>query len=163
MRRRPARRHRQVTGHSYIVYDPLVNHTTGSSTGAPDWPDIDRLWQIVEKYKATILCTPRRLAAFMQRGTEFPISMTCPRRTRHGRRADQPRAGRYWKVIGGERCPVVDTGRQTETGSTQHTARSRRSLPATFRPGIVADVYDERTLSGSAWRYLVLKRCGRHV
>ena len=63
-----------VTGHSYIVYGPLANHTTGIIyEGAPDWPDKDRLWQIVEKYRATILYTaPTAIRAFMRWGTEYP-------------------------------------------------------------------------------------------
>ena len=63
-----------VTGHSYIVYGPLANHTTGVIyEGAPDWPDKDRLWQIVEKYRATILYTaPTAIRAFMRWGTEYP-------------------------------------------------------------------------------------------
>ena len=63
-----------VTGHSYIVYGPLANHTTGIIyEGAPDWPDKDRLWAIAEKYRATILYTaPTAIRAFMRWGTEFP-------------------------------------------------------------------------------------------
>ena len=63
-----------VTGHSYIVYGPLANHTTGIMyEGAPDWPDKDRWWSIVETYGATILYTaPTAIRAFMRWGTEFP-------------------------------------------------------------------------------------------
>jgi acetyl-CoA synthetase len=63
-----------VTGHSYIVYGPLANHTTGVMyEGAPDWPDKDRLWQIVEKYRTTILYTaPTAIRAFMRWGPEYP-------------------------------------------------------------------------------------------
>src|SRR5215217_6112025 len=63
-----------VTGHSYIVYGPLANHTTGILyEGAPDWPDKDRLWSIAERYGATILYTaPTAIRAFMRWGTEWP-------------------------------------------------------------------------------------------
>src|SRR3990172_8952239 len=63
-----------VTGHSYIVYGPLANHTTGVIyEGAPDWPDKDRLWDIVERYRATILYTaPTAIRAFMRWGPEYP-------------------------------------------------------------------------------------------
>ena len=63
-----------VTGHSYIVYGPLANHTTGVMyEGAPDWPDKDRWWSIVEKYRVTILYTaPTAIRAFMRWGTEYP-------------------------------------------------------------------------------------------
>ena len=84
-----------VTGHSYIVYGPLANHTTGIIyEGAPDWPDKDRLWAIAEKYKATILYTaPTAIRAFMRWGTRVPRE---PRpllaaTARLGRRAHQPR------------------------------------------------------------------------
>ena len=84
-----------VTGHSYIVYGPLANHTTGIIyEGAPDWPDKDRLWAIAEKYQATILYTaPTAIRAFMRWGTRVPRE---PRpllaaTARLGRRADQPR------------------------------------------------------------------------
>ena len=84
-----------VTGHSYIVYGPLANHTTGIMyEGAPDWPDKDRLWAIAERYGATILYTaPTAIRAFMRWGTEYPAGArpVLAAAARLGRRADQPR------------------------------------------------------------------------
>ena len=111
-----------VTGHSYIVYGPLANHTTGIIyEGAPDWPDKDRLWQIVEKYKATILYTaPTAIRSFMRWGTEYPQKHDLSSLRLLGSVGEpiNPEAWVwYWEVIGGERCPIVDTWWQTETGA----------------------------------------------
>ena len=159
-----------VTGHSYIVYGPLANHTTGIIyEGAPDWPDKDRLWSIVEKYRATILYTaPTAIRAFMRWGTEFPEKHDLSSLRLLGSVGEpiNPEAWIwYWKVIGGERCPVVDTWWQTETGAILITPlpgiTSLKPGSATFPfPGILADVYDEAgasvQLGGGG--YLVLKR-----
>ena len=84
-----------VTGHSYIVYGPLANHTTGVMyEGAPDWPDKDRWWAIVERYGVTILYTaPTAIRAFMRWGTEYPAAArpVVAAAAGFGRRADQPR------------------------------------------------------------------------
>ncbi len=111
-----------VTGHSYIVYGPLANHTTGIIyEGAPDWPDKDRLWEIVEKYRATILYTaPTAIRAFMRWGTEYPEKHDLSSLRLLGSVGEpiNPEAWVwYWTYIGGERCPVVDTWWQTETGA----------------------------------------------
>ena len=111
-----------VTGHSYIVYGPLANHTTGIMyEGAPDWPDKDRWWSIVETYGATILYTaPTAIRAFMRWGTEFPEKHDLSSLRLLGSVGEpiNPEAWVwYWKVIGGERAPVVDTWWQTETGA----------------------------------------------
>jgi acetyl-CoA synthetase len=159
-----------VTGHSYIVYGPLANHTTGIIyEGAPDWPDKDRLWQIAEKYRATILYTaPTAIRAFMRWGTEYPDKHDLSSLRLLGSVGEpiNPEAWVwYWKYIGGERCPVVDTWWQTETGAILITPLPgiTRLKPgsATFPfPGILADVFDEHghsvDLGGGG--YLVLKR-----
>jgi acetyl-CoA synthetase len=159
-----------VTGHSYIVYGPLANHTTGVIyEGAPDWPDKDRLWQIVEKYRATILYTaPTAIRAFMRWGTEFPEKHDLSSLRLLGSVGEpiNPEAWVwYWTYIGGERCPVVDTWWQTETGSILITPlpgiTPLKPGSATFPfPGIVADVVDEQgssvPLGGGG--YLVLTR-----
>jgi len=142
-----------VTGHSYIVYGPLANHTTGIMyEGAPDWPDKDRWWSIVEAYGATILYTaPTAIRAFMRWGTEFPEKHDLSSLRLLGSVGEpiNPEAWVwYWTVIGGGRCPVVDTWWQTETGAIMITplpgitALKPGSATVPF-PGIAADVFDE--------------------
>ena len=119
-----------VTGHSYIVYGPLANHTTGIIyEGAPDWPAKDRLWEIAERYRATILYTaPTAIRAFMRWGTEYPKRHDLSSLRLLGSVGEpiNPEAWIwYWTFIGGERCPVVDTWWQTETGPS-----SSRRCPA---------------------------------
>jgi acetyl-CoA synthetase len=159
-----------VTGHSYIVYGPLANHTTGIIyEGAPDWPDKDRLWSILEKHRATILYTaPTAIRAFMRWGTEYPEKHDLSSLRLLGTVGEpiNPEAWVwYWKVIGGERCPVVDTWWQTETGSILITPlpgiTALKPGSATFPfPGIVAEVYDEHghSVGLGGGGYLVLTR-----
>ncbi|MEX2203970.1 MAG: acetate--CoA ligase [Actinomycetota bacterium] len=159
-----------VTGHSYIVYGPLANHTTGIIyEGAPDWPDKDRLWQIAEKYGATILYTaPTAIRAFMRWGPEYPEKHDLSSLRLLGSVGEpiNPEAWVwYWRHIGGERCPVVDTWWQTETGAILITPlpgiTPLKPGSATFPfPGIEADVVDEngRTVGLGGGGYLVLKR-----
>ena len=159
-----------VTGHSYIVYGPLANHTTGIMyEGAPDWPDKDRWWSIVESYRATILYTaPTAIRAFMRWGTEYPEKHDLSSIRLLGSVGEpiNPEAWVwYWRVIGGERAPVVDTWWQTETGAILITplpgitTLKPGSATVPF-PGIEADVFDEAgasvPLGGGG--YLVLKR-----
>ena len=142
-----------VTGHSYIVYGPLANHTTGIIyEGAPDWPDKDRLWTIAEKYEATILYTaPTAIRAFMRWGTEFPErhDLTSLRLLGSVGEPINPEAWIwYWKYIGGERCPVVDTWWQTETGAILITPLPgvtplKPGSATNPFPGIEVDVLDE--------------------
>ena len=84
-----------VTGHSYIVYGPLANASTGVMyEGTPDTPAWDRWWQIIEDYKVNILyCAPTAIRAFMKQGAEHPKKhdLIVAARARHRRRADQPR------------------------------------------------------------------------
>jgi acetyl-CoA synthetase len=158
-----------VTGHSYIVYGPLANHTTGIIyEGAPDWPDKDRLWSIAEKYAATIFYTaPTAIRAFMRWGTGFPEKHDLSSLRLLGSVGEpiNPEAWVwYWKFIGGERCPVVDTWWQTETGAILIsplpgvTPLKPGSATSPF-PGIEADVFDDAgnsvPLGGGG--YLVLK------
>jgi acetyl-CoA synthetase len=159
-----------VTGHSYIVYGPLANHTTGILyEGAPDWPDKDRLWSIAEKRRATILYTaPTAIRAFMRWGPEYPQKHDLSSLRLLGTVGEpiNPEAWVwYWKYIGTERCPVVDTWWQTETGQILITplpgitTLKPGSATQPF-PGIEADVYDDEGRSVPAGRggYLVLKR-----
>ena len=159
-----------VTGHSYIVYGPLANHTTGIMyEGAPDWPDKDRWWSIVETYGATILYTaPTAIRAFMRWGTEYPEKHDLSSLRLLGSVGEpiNPEAWVwYWKVIGGERAPVVDTWWQTETGAILIsplpgiTVLKPGSATVPF-PGIQADIFDDEghsvPLGGGG--YLVLTR-----
>ncbi|TMK52876.1 MAG: acetyl-coenzyme A synthetase [Actinobacteria bacterium] len=103
-----------VTGHSYIVYGPLANHTTGILyEGAPDWPEKDRFWTIVEHYRATILYTaPTAIRAFMRWGEDFPAKHDLSSLRLLGSVGEpiNPEAWMwYYRAIGGERCPIVDT------------------------------------------------------
>ncbi len=159
-----------VTGHSYIVYGPLANHTTGIIyEGAPDWPDRDRLWAIAENYRATILYTaPTAIRAFMRWGTEFPERHDLSSLRLLGSVGEpiNPEAWIwYWSFIGGGRCPVVDTWWQTETGAILITPLPgvtplKPGSATNPFPGIEADVFDEAgnsvPLGGGG--YLVLRR-----
>jgi acetyl-CoA synthetase len=159
-----------VTGHSYIVYGPLANHTTSILyEGAPDWPARDRLWEIVERYRATILYTaPTAIRAFMRWGSEHPAGHDLSSLRLLGTVGEpiNPEAWVwYWKHIGGERCPVVDTWWQTETGMILITPlpgiTSLKPGSATRPfPGIEADVLDEegRPVPAGRGGYLVIKR-----
>jgi acetyl-CoA synthetase len=159
-----------VTGHSYIVYGPLANHTTGIIyEGAPDWPDKDRLWSIVEKKRATILYTaPTAIRAFMRWGPEYPEKHDLSSLRLLGTVGEpiNPEAWVwYWKYIGTETCPIVDTWWQTETGMILITPlpgiTTLKPGSATLPfPGIDADVYDEQgnSVPPGGGGYLVLKR-----
>src|SRR4051812_36996500 len=110
-----------VTGHSYIAYGPLMNGVTSVMwEGAPDYPDKDIWWELVERYGVTILYTaPTAIRACMKWGTEHPgrHDLSTLRLLGSVGEPINPKAWLwYWKVIGGERCPVVDTWWQTETG-----------------------------------------------
>ncbi|MGZ8597901.1 MAG: acetate--CoA ligase, partial [Actinomycetota bacterium] len=158
-----------VTGHSYIVYGPLANHTTGIMyEGAPDWPERDRWWSIVERYGVTILYTaPTAIRAFMRWGAEHPEQHDLSSLRLLGSVGEpiNPEAWVwYWKVIGTERCPVVDTWWQTETGAIMITPlpgiTTLKPGSATFPfPGIEADVVDEvgTSVGLGGGGYLVLR------
>ena len=159
-----------VTGHSYIVYGPLANRTTGVLyEGTPDFPDKDRLWSIVEKYGVTILYTaPTAIRSFMKWGDEYPRrhDMSSLRLLGSVGEPINPEAWVwYWEHIGGGRCPIVDTWWQTETGAIMISplpgATTLKPGSATFPlPAIGADVCDENgtpvAIPGGG--YLVLTR-----
>jgi acetyl-CoA synthetase len=110
-----------VTGHSYIVYGPLANGTTSIMyEGAPDYPDKDVWWEIAERHKATILYTaPTAIRACMKWGADYPNKHDLSSLRLLGTVGEpiNPKAWLwYYEVIGGERCPIVDTWWQTETG-----------------------------------------------
>jgi acetyl-CoA synthetase len=111
-----------VTGHSYIIYGPLANGATVVMyEGAPNWPDEARFWKIVEDYRVTILYTaPTAIRAFMKWGEHFPKRHDLSSLRLLGSVGEpiNPEAWMwYHKVIGGGRCPIVDTWWQTETGA----------------------------------------------
>jgi acetyl-CoA synthetase len=110
-----------VTGHSYIVYGPLMNGATSVMwEGAPDYPDKDIWWELCERYGVTIFYTaPTAIRACIKWGVEHPQRHDLSSLRLLGTVGEpiNPKAWLwYWKVIGGERCPVVDTWWQTETG-----------------------------------------------
>jgi len=115
-----------VTGHSYVVYGPLANGATSLMyEGAPNWPEPDRFWRIVEKHGVTILYTaPTAIRAFMKWGEEWPQKHDL-RSLRLLGTVGEPINPEAWiwyhKVIGNSRCPIVDTWWQTETGAIMIT------------------------------------------
>jgi acetyl-CoA synthetase len=142
-----------VTGHSYIVYGPLANAATGVLyEGAPDFPDKDRWWSIIEKYKVSILyCAPTAIRACMKWGTRYPESHDLSSLRLLGSVGEpiNPEAWIwYHHFIGAERCPIVDTWWQTETGAIMISplpgATTTKPGSATFPlPGIAAEVVDD--------------------
>lgn len=126
-----------ITGHSYSVYGPLLNGATVVMyEGAPNQPDWGRFWDIVQKHRITILYTaPTAIRSFMQHGDEIPgrYDLSSLRLLGSVGEPINPEAWMwYWRVIGAERCPIVDTWWQTETGSIMLT-----TLPGAFpsKPG----------------------------
>ncbi|MHC3437505.1 acetate--CoA ligase [Natrialbaceae archaeon A-gly3] len=110
-----------ITGHSYIVYGPLtLGTTTVMYEGTPDYPDKDRFWQIVEDYEVDVFYTaPTAVRAFMKWGAEYPEKRDLSSLRLLGTVGEpiNPRAWKwYYKHIGNEECPIVDTWWQTETG-----------------------------------------------
>jgi acetyl-CoA synthetase len=143
-----------VTGHSYIVYGPLSNGATSVMyEGTPDHPGRDRWWALVEKYGVTILYTaPTAIRTFMKWGTKEPEAHDLSSLRLLGSVGEpiNPEAWIwYHTVIGGGRCPVVDTWWQTETGAIMITplpgATTLKPGSATFPlPGIGVEVVDEK-------------------
>lgn len=111
-----------ITGHSYVAYGPLSNGATiFLYEGAPDWPEKDRFWSLIEKHRISILYTaPTAIRAFMRWGKELPQKHDLSSLRLLGTVGEpiNPEAWVwYYEVIGNSRCPVVDTWWQTETGS----------------------------------------------
>ncbi len=111
-----------VTGHSYVVYGPMSNATTVLVyEGAPDTPEMDRFWRIIEKHKVTIFYTaPTAIRTFMKWGTHFPEGCDLSSLRLLGSVGEpiNPEAWIwYHKFIGWRKCPIVDTWWQTETGN----------------------------------------------
>ncbi len=115
-----------VTGHSYVVYGPLANGATSLMyEGAPNFPQPDRFWRLIAKYGVTILYTaPTAIRAFMKWGTEWPEKhdLTSLRLLGTVGEPINPEAWMWYQEhIGGNRCPIVDTWWQTETGGIMIT------------------------------------------
>ncbi len=143
-----------VTGHSYVVYGPLANGATVLMyEGAPDWPQKDRFWSMIEKYGVTIFYTaPTAIRAFMRWGTDWPAKhdMSSLRLIGSVGEPINPEAWVwYYRYIGGERCPVVDTWWQTETGAIMISplpgiTTTRPGSATKAFPGIKAEIVNER-------------------
>jgi acetyl-CoA synthetase len=160
-----------VTGHSYIVYGPLLNGATSLMyEGAPQYPAPDRWWSMIAKYKVSILyCAPTAIRAFMKHGEEWPAKhdMSSLRLIGTVGEPINPEAWLwYHRNIGGGRCPLVDTWWQTETGMILISA-----LPGltTLRPGSatqpfpgvgakVVDADGTEVPNGKGGGYLILTR-----
>ena len=143
-----------VTGHSYIVYGPLLNGATSVMwEGAPDYPHKGIWWELCERYGVTLFYTsPTAIRACMKWGVEYVEKANLEKLRLLGSVGEpiNPKAWLwYYKVVGGERCPIVDTWWQTETGAIMITplpgivATKPGSATRPF-PGIKADVVDER-------------------
>ena len=144
-----------VTGHSYIVYGPLCNGATSVMwEGAPDYPEKDIWWELVERYKVSILyCAPTAIRACIKWGAKWPEAHDLSSLRLLGSVGEpiNPKAWLwYHKVIGAERCPIVDTWWQTETGAIMIsplpgiTETKPGSATQPF-PGVEAEVRDEST------------------
>jgi acetyl-CoA synthetase len=144
-----------VTGHSYIVYGPLCNGATSVMwEGAPDYPEKDVWWELVERYGVSILyCAPTAIRACIKWGAQWPAKHDLSSLRLLGTVGEpiNPKAWLwYHKVIGGGRCPIVDTWWQTETGAIMITPlpgiTPAKPGSATHPfPGVFADVLDEST------------------
>jgi acetyl-CoA synthetase len=159
-----------VTGHSYVVYGPLANGATSFMyEGAPNHPEPDRLWDIVEKHRINILYTaPTAIRAFVRWGEQWPRKHDLSSLRLLGTVGEpiNPEAWMWYRaVIGGGRCPIVDTWWQTETGAIMITP-----LPGAVptKPGsgtvpffgVDADVVDKdgKSVPTGAGGYLVIKK-----
>ena len=142
-----------VTGHSYIVYGPMANGATQVMyEGAPDWPDRSRFWSICEDYGVTVFYTaPTVIRAFMRWGSDWPKKHDLSNLRLLGSVGEpiNPEAWMwYHKNIGNEKCPIVDTWWQTETGSILITplpgiTRTKPGSATTPFPGIEAEIKTE--------------------
>jgi acetyl-CoA synthetase len=159
-----------VTGHSYVVYGPLSNGATALMyEGAPNWPEPDRFWDIIERHKVNTLYTaPTAIRAFIKWGEQWPLKHDLSSLRLLGTVGEpiNPEAWMwYHRVIGKERCPIVDTWWQTETGAIMITPLpgATPAKPGSGTkpfPGIDADVMtrDGKSVGPNQGGYLVLKK-----
>ena len=159
-----------VTGHSYVLYGPLANGaTTVMYEGAPNWPQPDRLWQIIDKYGVSILYTaPTAIRSFMKWGSEWPRKHRLDRLRLLGSVGEpiNPEAWMWYRrEIGKDRCPIVDTWWQTETGGIMITPlpgvtpTTPGSATRPF-PGIDVDIMtrDGQPVGPNQGGFLVIRR-----
>ncbi len=158
-----------ITGHSYITYGPLANGATVLMyEGAPNYPDFDRFWDIVERHRVNILYTaPTAIRAFIKWGEQYPLKhdLTSLRLLGTVGEPINPEAWMwYHKIIGGGQCPIVDTWWQTETGSIMITPLpgATPTVPGTATrpfPGILVDIRNKKGESRETNEggYLVIK------
>ncbi len=159
-----------VTGHSYVVYGPLsAGATVLMYEGAPDYPQPDRWWRIVEKYRVSIIYTsPTAIRALIRQGDQWPAACDLSSLRLLGSVGEplNPAAWEwYYRVIGKQRCPIVDTWWQTETGailiSPLPGAIPLKPGSVAFPlPGVEADIVDMngRSLGPGEDGYLVIRR-----
>ncbi len=159
-----------ITGHSYIVYGPLANRTTSVMyEGTPDFPDKDRWWDIVERYKVTILYTaPTAIRSHMKWGPEYAQKHDLSSLRLLGSVGEpiNPEAWIWYREhIGGDRTPIVDTWWQTETGMILITplpgiTTTKPGSATKPFPGVAAGVFDEagNEVGPGGGGYLVLKK-----
>jgi acetyl-CoA synthetase len=159
-----------VTGHSYIVYGPLANGTTSVMyEGTPDTPTRERWWEIIERYRVSILYTaPTTIRTFMKWGEDLPAKHDLSSLRLLGSVGEpiNPEAWIWYRAhIGGDRCPVVDTWWQTETGGILITPLpgitvTKPGAAMTPFPGISADVVDSegRSVGNGEGGYLVITK-----
>ena len=159
-----------VTGHSYVVYGPLSNGATVLMyEGAPNYPEPDRFWSIVERHRVNILYTaPTAIRAFIKWGEQWPLKHDLSSLRLLGTVGEpiNPEAWMWYReVIGKGRCPIVDTWWQTETGAIMITplpgATPTKPGSATKPlPGIDADIMtrDGKSVGSNQGGYLVIKR-----
>ena len=159
-----------VTGHSYVVYGPLSNGATALMyEGAPNWPEPDRFWDIIERHQINILYTaPTAIRAFIKWGEQWPLKHDLSSLRLLGTVGEpiNPEAWIwYQRVIGKGRCPIVDTWWQTETGAIMisplpgATPTKPGSATKPF-PGIEADVMtrDGKPVGANEGGYLVITK-----
>ncbi len=142
-----------ITGHSYIVYGPMAcGATSVMFEGAPDYPDKDIWWEIIERYRVSVFYTaPTAIRAAMKWGPEYPgrHDLSSLRLLGSVGEPINPKAWLwYYVVIGGERCPIVDTWWQTETGSIMISplpglTPAKPGSATRPLPGVSAALYDE--------------------
>jgi acetyl-CoA synthetase len=157
-----------VTGHSYIVYGPLANGAiTMMFEGVPNYPDTSRFWQVVDKHKVNVIYTaPTAIRALMRDG-EDPVKRTSRKSLRLLGTVGEPINPEAWEwyyhVVGEDRCPIVDTWWQTETGGMMISplpgATPLKPGSATFPlPGIMLDIVDNegKPMEGAAEGQLVI-------